>query len=231
MKTISAQKPFEEILKYLEKSQKVFLVGCGTCATMCRTGGKAEVESMKDKLEANGKEITGWVSVPTSCDELTKYALEESKEEVARADAILALVCAFGVQTLALHTEKLVYPGLDTLFLGIEDTPGHFMEVCLQCGRCVLGRTAGICPLVRCAKSVLNGPCGGSSGGKCEISPDVPCAWQLIYDRLKGAGRLDIMDEIEPLKDWSASSSGGPRVAEVEAECGVVAPKTEAPVS
>ncbi|MFC1917117.1 methylenetetrahydrofolate reductase C-terminal domain-containing protein [Chloroflexota bacterium] len=222
MKTISAQKPFEEILKYLEKSQKVFLVGCGTCATMCRAGGKAEVVSMKDKLEASGKEITGWVSVPTSCDELTKYALEESKEEVAKADAILALVCAFGVQTLALHTEKLVYPGLDTLFLGIEDTPGHFMEVCLQCGRCVLGRTAAICPLVRCAKSVLNGPCGGSSDGKCEISPDVPCAWQLIYDRLKEAGRLDIMDEIEPLKDWSASSSGGPRVADVEAECGVV---------
>ncbi|MFH1651229.1 MAG: methylenetetrahydrofolate reductase C-terminal domain-containing protein [Chloroflexota bacterium] len=230
MKTISAQKPIEEILQFLEKSQKVFIVGCGTCATMCRTGGKAEVMGMKEKLEAAGKEVTGWVSVPTSCDELTRYALDENEEGVAAADAVLALVCAFGVQMLALHTEKLVFPGLDTMFLGIEDSPGHFQEVCMQCGRCVLGHTAAICPIVRCAKSLLNGPCGGSSDGKCEISRDIPCAWQLIHDRLKAIGRLDILDEIEPVKDWSASSSGGPRQAEVESECGVVTAKAETAV-
>ena len=231
MKTISAQKPFEEILKSLEKSKRVFLVGCGTCATMCRTGGKSEVLGMKERLEASGKEITGWVAVPTSCDELTKYAIQDSAEEVAAADAILALVCAFGVQTIALHTDKPVFPGLDTLFIGMEETPGHFVEVCMQCGKCVLGRTAAICPLVRCAKSLLNGPCGGSSDGKCEISPDISCAWQAIYDRLAAMGQLDIMDEIEPVKDWSVSISGGPRQAEVEAECGVVSAKADATVN
>ena len=182
---------------------------------------------MKDKLIDSGKEVTGWMVVPTTCDELTKYALQENKEEVAGAYGILAMVCAFGVQTLGFYTDKPVYPALDTLFIGMEETPGHFIEVCLQCGKCVLGRTAAICPLVRCAKSVLNGPCGGSADGKCEISPDIPCAWQMIYERLAGMGRLDIMDEIEPIKDWSVSLSGGPRQAEVESGCGVVSGKAE----
>jgi len=131
------------------------------------------------------------------------------------------MTCAVGVQTISLHLKdsKPVYPALNTLFLGMEESPGHFMEVCLQCGSCVLGRTAAICPLVRCSKSLLNGPCGGSVGGKCEVSPDIPCAWQLIYDRLAEMGRLDEMEEIEPVKDWSVSVSGGPRKADVEAGC------------
>ena len=232
MKTITAQKPSEEVMQYLEKCQGVYLIGCGTCATLCHTGGKSEILEMKDKLEANGKKVTGWMVVPTACDELTKYALQEETERIAAADCILAMTCAVGVQTISLHLKepKPVYPALDTLFLGMEESPGHFIEVCMQCGSCVLGRTASICPLVRCAKSLLNGPCGGSVGGKCEISPDVLCAWQMIYDRLAEMGRLDEMEEIEPVKDWSTSVSGGPRKIDIEAEC--VAPhqeETEAP--
>jgi hypothetical protein len=140
------------------------------------------------------------------------------------------MTCAIGVQNIAMHLKdiKPVYPGLNTMFLGIEDTPGHYVEVCMQCGSCVLGRTATVCPLVRCAKSLLNGPCGGSADGKCEISPDIPCAWQLIYDRLEATGRLDEMEEIEPVKDWSVSITGGPRMVDVDAECGIVTDKTEA---
>jgi hypothetical protein len=139
---------------------------------------------------------------------------------------MLPMTCAIGVQNIAIHLKeaKPVYPGLNTLFLGIEDRPGHFLEVCLQCASCVLGRTACVCPLVRCAKSLLNGPCGGSADGKCEISPEVPCAWQLIYDRLKETGHLEDMEEIEPVKDWSISVSGGPRQVEIDAECGIVPP-------
>ena len=211
MITITKQKPLEEILPSLGKAKKVFLIGCGTCATICHTGGKAEVLAMKEKLEAEGKKVTGWMVIPTACDELTREALIQEAEAIKAADAILVMSCAFGVQTVTMYSDKPVYPALNTLFVGKEETPGHFIEVCMQCGNCVLATTVGICPLVRCAKSLLNGPCGGSVDGKCEISPDTPCAWQLIYDRLKALGQLDKMDEIVPVRDWSTSTSGGPR--------------------
>jgi ferredoxin len=218
MKTITAQKPFDEISQALDGVEKVYLMGCGTCATMCHTGGKSEVLDMKDKLEAAGKKVTGWMVVPTACDELTKDALEENAKDMEAADAILAMACAFGVQTITLYTDKPVYPALNTLFVGKEEAPGHFVEVCMQCGNCVLATTAGICPLVRCAKSLLNGPCGGSVDGKCEISPDTPCAWQMIYDRLAALGQLDKLDEIVPPRDWSTSPSGGPRRIIIQAD-------------
>ncbi len=211
MKTITEQKPWEEVVQYLEKCGRVYLVGCGTCATMLHTGGKSEVLGMKDKLEAAGKKVTGWMVIPTACDELTRDALGENARDVEAADCILVMACAFGVQTVSFYTNKSVYPALNTLFIGKEESPGCFTEVCAQCGNCVLAQTAGICPLVRCAKSLLNGPCGGSVAGKCEISQDTPCAWQMIYDRLAALGQLDKLEEIEPVKDWSTSHAGGPR--------------------
>jgi hypothetical protein len=211
MKTITAPKPFEELSEALSGVERIYLVGCGTCATMLHTGGKSEVLDMKEKLEAAGKKVTGWMVIPTACDELSKDALGESIMEIEQADAILAMTCAFGVQTVSLYTDKPVYPALNTLFVGKEETPGHFTEVCMQCGNCILAKTAGICPLVRCAKSLLNGPCGGSVDGKCEVSPDIPCAWQIIYDRLAALGQLDKLEEIVPIRDWSTSREGGPR--------------------
>jgi ferredoxin len=211
MKTITAQKPFEELSEALSGIERVYVVGCGTCATMCHTGGKSEVLDMKDRLEAAGKKVTGWMVIPTACDELTKDALEEVAKDIEQANVILAMTCAFGAQTITLYTNKPVYPALNTLFVGKEEAPGQFIEVCMQCGNCVLATTAGICPLVRCAKSLLNGPCGGSVDGKCEVSPDIPCAWQMIYDRLADLGQLDKLEEIVPLRDWSTSREGGPR--------------------
>ena len=118
MITITELKPLEEIMQSLDKAKKVYLVGCGTCATICHTGGKSEIMEMKEKLEAAGKKVTGWMVVPTACDELTKYALEEQAKEVREADAILVLTCAFGVQTMAMFSDKPVYPALNTLFVG-----------------------------------------------------------------------------------------------------------------
>lgn len=216
MITITEQKPLEEVMQYLEKCEKVYLIGCGTCATTLHTGGKSEVLGMKDKLEAAGKRVTGWIVIPTACDELTRDALRENAKDVEAGDGILVMSCAFGVQTVNLYTDKPVYPALNTLFVGKEEQPGYFTEVCMQCGDCVIATTAGICPLVRCAKSLLNGPCGGSVGGKCEISPDTPCAWQLIYDRLAAQGQLDKLEEIQPVRDWSASHAGGPRKINIQ---------------
>ena len=211
MITITEQKPFEEVMQYLEKCERVYLIGCGTCATMLHTGGKSEVLEMKDKLEAAGKKVTGWMVIPTACDELTRDALRENVKGIEVADCILVMSCAFGVQTVNLYADKPVYPALNTLFVGKEEQPGHFIEVCMQCGDCVLAETAGICPLVRCAKGLLNGPCGGSVEGKCEISPDTPCGWQIIIDRLTALGQLDKLEEIQPPRDWSTSHAGGPR--------------------
>jgi hypothetical protein len=145
--------------------------------------------------------------------------LRENADDIEAADCILVMTCAFGVQTVALYLDKpkTVYPALNTLFVGKEESPGQFIEVCAQCGNCVLAQTAGICPLVRCAKSLLNGPCGGSVGGKCEVSKDIPCAWQTIIDRLEAMGELDRLEEIALPRDWSTSHSGGPRRFNLEA--------------
>ena len=211
MLTVTEQKPLEEIVKYLDRCHRVYIVGCGTCPTMLHTGGKEEILDMKEKIEGAGKEVSGWMVIPTACDPLTKDALAESIKDITETDCILVMSCAFGVQTVSYHSNKPVYPALNTLFIGKEEEPGHFVEVCAQCGNCVLGYTGGICPVVRCAKGLLNGPCGGSVDGKCEVDPDTPCAWQAIIDRLTSLGLLDQLEEIQPPKDWGASHSGGPR--------------------
>jgi len=208
---ITEQKPLVELMQSLNRYHRVYLIGCGTCPTMQHTGGKSEVLAMKDELEANGKEVSGWMVIPIACDPLTRDALAESVEDIKATDCILVMSCAFGVQMVSLYSDKPVYPALNTLFLGMEEGPGQFMQACMQCGSCLLGRTACICPWVRCAKSLLNGPCGGSVGGKCEIDPDTPCAWQLIIDRLAALGQLDKLEEIEPVQDCSTSHAGGPR--------------------
>jgi len=217
MITITEPKPLEEVMQSLDQCKRVYLIGCGSCATMLHTGGKSEVLAMKDQLETAGKKVTGWMVIPTACDTLSKDALIENARDVEAADCILVMTCAFGVQTISLYSQKAVYPALNTLFIGKEESPGYFTEVCAQCGSCVLARTAGICPVVRCAKGLLNGPCGGSVDGKCEIDPDTPCAWQLIIDRLDALGQLDKLEEIEPPKDWGVSHSGGPRKIIIEA--------------
>jgi hypothetical protein len=211
MLTVTEQKPIEEIIKSLELYRKVYIIGCGTCPTMLHTGGRDEVVAMKDKLQQAGKEVAGWMVIPTVCDTLTKDALIEEAKCIDAAEAILVMSCAYGVQTVGLYSGKAILPALESLFIGREDEPGKFVDVCAQCGSCKLGRTAAICPFTRCAKSLQNGPCGGSSGGKCEVNKDTPCAWQLIIDRLTALGEMDRLETIEPPQDWSKSLSGGPR--------------------
>ena len=197
MKTITEQKPIEEIKEYLEQDEKVYIIGCGTCATMCHTGGKEEVLEMKERLQEAGKDVVGWMVIPTACDDLTGDALRENADVVQKADAILVMACAFGIQTVASFAETWnipTYPALNTLFIGKENGEfGVFSEICQQCGECMLAWTGGICPITACPKGLLNGPCGGTNNGKCEEDPDKDCAWTLIYNRLEKLGRLDLM--------------------------------------
>ena len=209
MKSITRAKPTEAILKGLEGYDRVFIAGCGTCATMCRTGGVDEVAAMSKSLEEAGKLVTGTLVIPTACDTLTHECMEQNREAMEDAQVALVMSCAFGVQTVAEYAGRPVQPALDTLFFGLETSPGHFSEVCLQCGDCVLAQTAGVCPVTACHKGLLNGPCGGTNNGMCEIDSNIDCAWTLIYNRLKEIERLDLMKTYCEPKNFQAMAKPG----------------------
>ena len=203
MKSITKQKPFDEIMQQVAGFERVYVVGCGTCATMTRTGGMEEVLDMKERLQEQGKLVTGWIVIPTACDEMTEVAIRENNGAIQSANCILVMSCALGVHKISSYIDKQVLPALDTLFIGLEDSPGCFHEVCAQCGQCVLGETAGICPLTACHKGLLNGPCGGTNDGKCEVDKEADCGWTLIYERLKKQGRLDLMHKQHPPRNYN----------------------------
>ena len=216
MKSITRQKTTEEIEQQLEGLDRVYIIGCGTCATMTKTGGREEVLDMKDRLQEMGKMVTGWTVIPTACDEMTETALTENNGAIKDASCILVMSCALGVHRVNSYIDKPAIPALDTLFIGMEDEPGNFHEVCAQCGQCVLGQTAGICPLTACHKGLINGPCGGTNNGKCEVDKEKDCAWTLIYQRLEAQGRLDLMRKYQPPKNYQATPR--PRVIKISLE-------------
>jgi len=198
MKSITRQKPFDEIKEQLANLDRVFIVGCGTCTTMTKTGGIDQVLEMKERLQELGKRVSGWTVIPTACDEMTEVAMKENRQAIDDASCILAMPCALGVHQISSYIDRPVIPALDTLFIAVEDTPGLFREVCAQCGQCILGETAGICPITACHKGLVNGPCGGTNNGKCEVDKEKDCAWTLIYERLKDQDRLNLMRKYHP---------------------------------
>jgi len=211
---IAEQKPFEEVKSLVGEAQKILVVGCGTCVTVCFAGGAREAAilaaslRMASKLDGDPKDVTD-VTVQRQCE--WEY-LDTIAEQVNESDLVLSLGCGIGVQAIAEHFPKTwVVPGLNTSFLGLPVEQGVWVERCAACGDCILGLTAGICPIARCSKSLLNGPCGGSQDGHCEVNEDIPCAWQLIYDRLKSLDKLELLYEIRPPKNWRTSRDGGPR--------------------
>ncbi len=197
IRSITQQKPEEELDRLLDGLGRLFVIGCGTCTTLTQTGGILQVEAMKEIQTGKGKMITGSIVLPVACDNMSREALTEHLEHMEQADALLIMSCAFGVQTIARQLKKVVVPAVDTLFIGKETGVGLYDEVCTQCGTCILGETGGICPVTSCHKGLLNGPCGGTSDGKCEIDKNKDCAWTLIYHRLKDLGRLDAMKKLQ----------------------------------
>ena len=211
---VGEQKPIAEIVKLLGDAKKVLVAGCGTCVTVCFAGGEKEVSilasalRMMSKLEKHPMEVDE-VTVQRQCE--WEY-IDPLKEKLKEYDAVLSLACGIGVQAMnERFPNSITLPGLNTTFLGLPEEQGVWEERCQACGNCVLGTTGGICPIARCSKRLMNGPCGGSTNGKCEISPDVDCAWQLIWDRLQELGIADRYEEIIAAKDWRTSRDGGPR--------------------
>ena len=218
MKSITRSKPLEKTLAALNGYERVFIAGCGTCATLCRTGGVNEVAAMQKELEGVGKLVTGTLVIPTACDVLTHECMDRNRQAFEDAQVVLVMSCAFGVQTIAGYIDRPAQPALDTLFFALETAPGQFSEVCLQCGECVLSETGGICPVTSCHKGLLNGPCGGTNDGKCEIDNAIDCAWTLVYQRLKAIGRLDLMAKMQEPKNWQAMPKPGKIEIAVEGE-------------
>ena len=211
---VAKKKPIEEIIEEIKGYHKILIAGCNECVTVCESGGKKEVAVLASALRMyflnQGKDVKiDEVTLERQCDH--EY-LEEIRQMIDQYDAVLSLACGVGVQFLAeKYTRTPVYPGVDTSFMGVTQERGIWTERCQGCGQCILARTGGICPVSRCAKRIFNGPCGGSTKGKCEISRELDCAWQLIIDRLKELGRLDDYEQIQPIKDWSTERAGGPR--------------------
>lgn len=209
IRSITKQKTTEEIVALLEDAERVFVVGCGTCVTLCRTGGAPEVEEMTQRLRELGKLITGTMIIPVACDEISHEALTEHAEEIDQAQTLLIMTCAFGVQTISRQLQIPTVPALDTLFIGKERGIGFFDEICTQCGDCILGETGGLCPVTNCHKGLVNGPCGGTNKGKCEIDSDKDCVWTLIYDRLKEQGKLDRMRKYQTPRNHQVTPKPG----------------------
>lgn len=207
---VAERKPFEEIKNSLAGFEKILIVGCGTCVSVCMAGGEKEVGVLASQLrmafKIDGKEVTiGEATVQRQCD---REYIDPLKEQAQKYDAVLSMGCGAGIQFISeLLEKKPVLPALNTLFIGVTEDVGRWSARCRACGDCILGLTGGICPVTRCSKQLLNGPCGGSQGGKCEVSPDIPCAWQLIIDRLDRLGLLQTLEVVRPPKNWTVRLS------------------------
>jgi hypothetical protein len=210
------QKPIEEIISCLKQGEKVFVVGCANCAAKCHSGGESETKGMAERLQRRNVKVAGWACGDPGASlcklSLTKKMLNETHgKELAEADSFLVLACGQGIHTVMDATDGgTVHPGCDTIFGGETVTDDYITEYCSLCGECIVEYTGGLCPVTLCAKSLLNGPCGGAKDGKCEVDRDRDCGWHLIYNRMKDLGRLDELEAyIEPKRNsrWSRPRS------------------------
>jgi ferredoxin len=209
MKVITRKKGKEEIISMVEDYGRIFIVGCGTCPTVCQTGGIEQAAEMEQLLKESGKLVTGRMVVNAVCDTPESLFSQQAGKAVAESQVIMVMSCGLGVQAVANYGIKPAIPALDSLFFGIESGAGEYEEICLQCGECVLAYTGGICPVTSCHKGILNGPCGGTNEGLCEVGDGRACAWALIYDRLEKAGKLELMKQFQRPRNFNAHLKPG----------------------
>ena len=216
---VGEQKPIDEIWQMVRGHKKLLVFGCNSCVAVCHQGGTKQAGILASLLNLRavqeGADIKiVYAGIERQCEH---DFFVPAATDIEQAEAVLSTACGVGVQFMAEKYASLpIYPALNTTFLGAVPKPGHFVEKCQACGNCLLAVTGGLCPIARCAKRLMNGPCGGSANGKCEINPQVDCVWQLIVDRLEALGRLDDYEKLFPLKDWSTDRAGGPRRFNIE---------------
>lgn len=205
---ITKQKEFNFILDLVKDKKNIFLVGCGECATTCKSGGEEQILDIKKKLEQAGKNVTGWVVPDASCvASQIKISMAKNRQALKNTDAVLVFACGSGAQCFK-ENDRMnldVYSGNDTLFAATVDSDGNFKEVCSSCGDCILDLTEGVCPITRCAKGLLNGPCGGQKDGKCEVDRQKDCAWILIYKLKAEKKKINDLKKINKIRDYKKS--------------------------
>lgn len=211
---VADRKPLDEILNSVKGYKRIMLMGCGSCVTVCFSGGAKAVGLLASQIKMarkkQGQDIEIIECVP---ERQCEYEfIDGFKEELKSVDAVLSTACGVGVQTMSeRYPDMMTFPALNTKFMGYPVEHGFWEERCAGCGDCVLEWTAGYCPIARCAKRLLNGPCGGSQDGKCEVDEDADCVWQLIHDRLRRLNKLDELTTIRGPKDWQTSTNAGQR--------------------
>ncbi|HCX89671.1 MAG: hypothetical protein COW04_09305 [Deltaproteobacteria bacterium CG12_big_fil_rev_8_21_14_0_65_43_10] len=208
------QKPIDEIREMIAPYKRILVLGCASCVAECAAGGEKETAMLASTLriaaKMKGEDVL--IEEKTLDRQCVRDFVVLLDDIIERYDAVLSLGCGAGVQAVAeIFPEVPIIPAINTGFLGETRDQGYWVESCLGCGDCMLYHFGGICPLARCSKQLLNGPCGGSMDGRCEINPDVECAWHMIVDRLTKFGALDRLENIYPPKDWSRKQGGGPR--------------------
>ncbi len=211
---VAELKSIEEIRNLIDRYKSILVVGCDSCVAECAAGGRKETQLLVAALKlAYQKDREPHVVTEACIDrQCVDDFIREIADLVPEHDAILSLGCGAGVQALArVYPDKPIFPALDTLFIGETQMRGVWQENCLGCGQCKLGYFGAVCPVTRCSKKLMNGPCGGSKNGLCEVNPEIPCGWQMIIDRLEALGELDRLTEYVAPVDWSTSHSGGPR--------------------
>jgi ferredoxin len=207
---VGKRKPLDEIKSYVDGCQRILVLGCGTCVAVCMAGGEKEAQLLASQLriafEEEGKEVqVDNETIQRQCD---REFFETVRDRLNDYDVVISMACGAGVQmTSDLFPERVVVPALDTTFIGVSDGEGHWSEKCRACASCVLAETGGICPITICPKGLLNGPCGGTNHGKCEVDKEKDCAWTLIYRRLEAQGRIEGIKEIHPAKDYSVQTT------------------------
>lgn len=211
---IAKSKPIEEIIDTVKDFKSILVAGCDGCVTVCEAGGLKEAQILASALRLyfrnEGKNAkVDEMSLTRQCD---RPYVDQLNDKIGEYDAVISMACGAGVQFLAeAYKNKPVLPGVNTCFIGVTEAKGQWTERCQACGNCLLATTGGICPIARCSKRMSNGPCGGSSDGKCEVSKETACGWHLIYERLKELGQLDRFEEPTSAKNYSTGRDGGPR--------------------
>lgn len=216
---VADRKPFDQILDSIKNYKKIMVAGCGGCVTICFSGGAKAAELLSSQIKIARKKSGNEIEIiqVTPERQCEHEFIDVLGKQLKTVEAVLSLACGVGVQTMnERFPETITVPALNTKFMGYPVEHGLWEERCAGCGDCVLEWTGGLCPIARCAKKMLNGPCGGSSSGKCEVDKDTDCVWQLIYDRLKKLNRLDKLIEVRKPKDWRTSTNAGQRKIKME---------------
>ncbi|MDZ7698102.1 MAG: methylenetetrahydrofolate reductase C-terminal domain-containing protein [Deltaproteobacteria bacterium] len=211
---VAKQKTIQELIEMVQPFQKVLVAGCKGCVTVCNVGGAKEVAILASALriaaKREGRELmVGEHTLERQCDPEYVAELEGFVDDY---EAVISIACGVGPQFISEQYPSIrVFPGVNTQFMGGAEAHGVWSERCAGCGTCVVHYFGGLCPIARCSKSLLNGPCGGSDSGKCEISKEVDCIWDIIVRRMMDQNRLSELIEFKPPKSWTTARDGGPR--------------------